>query len=235
MHWLKADADNYAKYSSRYKTLWRQIATRFSKYSQRLLFEGYNEMLDAGNHWTFPSDKASYAVVNSYAQDFVNTVRATGGNNLTRNLIVNTYSAAQQQEVIDNLVIPTDNTPGHIAVEVHSYDPYDWVNTYGEWNQACSNEIKAMFTRLNTRFVSKGIPCIIGEYGPHGNNVTINASSSDKLKKAAADQAADMVAQAKALDIATFYWMSIFDANDRTVPQWTLPTVVDAMRAAYAK
>ena len=233
--WLKADADNYARYSSRYKTLWRQIATRFSKYSHRLLFEGYNEMLDAGNHWTFPSDKASYAVVNSYAQDFVNTVRATGGNNLTRNLIVNTYSAAQQQEVIDNLVIPTDNTPGHIAVEVHSYDPYDWVNTYGEWNAACSNETKAMFTRLNTRFVSKGIPCIIGEYGPHGNNVTINASSSDKLKKAAADQAADMVAQAKALDIATFYWMSIFDANDRTVPQWTLPTVVDAMRAAYAK
>ena len=44
-----------------------------------------------------------------------------------------------------------------------------------------------------------------------------------------------MVAQAKALDIATFYWMSIFDANDRAVPQWTLPTVVDAMRAAYAK
>ena len=29
--------------------------------------------------------------------------------------------------------------------------------------------------------------------------------------------------------------MSIFDAQDRTVPQWTLPTVVDAMKAAYAK
>ena len=91
-----------------------------------------------------------------------------------------------------------------------------------------------MFTRLNTRFVSKGIPCIIGEYGTHGNK-SVNASSTDKEKQAAADQAADMVAQAKALDIATFYWMSIFDATDRTVPQWTLPNVVDAMKNEYYK
>ena len=234
LKWIKADADYYAKYSSRYKNLWRQIATRFSKYSHRLLFEGYNEMLDAGNNWTKPSNKASYAVVNSYAQDFVNTVRSTGGNNLTRNLIVSTYSAAHQQEVIDNLVIPTDNTPGHIVVEVHSYDPYDWLARYGEWNAACSNELNSMFGRLNTRFVSKGIPCIIGEYGTHGNK-SVNASSTDKEKQAAADQAADMVAQAKALDIATFYWMSIFDANDREVPQWTLPNVVDAMKNEYYK
>ena len=39
--------------------------------------------------------------------------------------------------------------------------------------------------------------------------------------------------KAKAYGVATFYWMSIFDGKDRTVPQWTLPTVVEAMKKAY--
>jgi hypothetical protein len=42
-----------------------------------------------------------------------------------------------------------------------------------------------------------------------------------------------MVAKAKALNIATFYWMSIIDGTDRMVPQWSLPTVVSAMKSAY--
>lgn len=233
--WVKADADNHTKNSARFKNLWRQIATRFSSYSHRLLFEGYNEMLDAGNHWTIPSATSSYTALNDYAQDFVDAVRATGGNNTTRNLIINTYSAAHLQDVLDHLRMPTDAVQGHLAVEVHSYDPYDWVNTYGDWTSVCSQELANMFSRLNTKFVSKGIPCIIGEYGTNGNNVSVGSSSSDALKQAAAKQAADMVTRAKALNIATFYWMSIFDGKDRTVPQWTLPTVVDAMKEAYAK
>ena len=42
-----------------------------------------------------------------------------------------------------------------------------------------------------------------------------------------------MVKQAKALGIATYYWISIFEGTDRTVPQWTLPTVAAAMKTAY--
>ena len=192
-------------------------------------------MLDAGNHWTLPSATSSYTALNDYAQDFVDAVRATGGNNTTRNLIINTYSAAHLQQVLDHLRMPTDVVDGHLAVEVHTYDPYDWVNTYGDWTSACSKELEGMFSRLNTSFVSKGIPCIIGEYGTHGNNVNVGSSSSDALKQAAAKQAADIVSKAKALNIATFYWVSIFDGKDRSVPQWTLPTVVDAMKSAYAE
>lgn len=233
--WIKADTDNHTRNSARFKNLWRQIANRFNSYSHRLLFEGYNEMLDAGNNWTLPSANSSYTALNDYAQDFVDAVRATGGNNTTRNLIINTYSAAHLQQVLDHLRMPTDVVDGHLAVEVHTYDPYDWVNTYGDWTSACSKELEGMFSRLNTSFVSKGIPCIIGEYGTHGNNVNVGSSSSDALKQAAAKQAADIVSKAKALNIATFYWMSIFDGKDRSVPQWTLPTVVDAMKSAYAE
>lgn len=231
-HWIKADEANYKENKEKFEYLWIQIATRFKNYDQHLVFEGYNEMLDADNTWNAPKNASSYVGLNGYAQSFVNAVRATGGNNETRNLIINTYAAANGDDVLNNLVIPTDKVDGHIAVEVHTYDPWDWFAQKGKWDASCSNDIKNMFTRLNKKFISKGIPCIIGEYGTHGSKSVSKNSSASEIQ-AAADQAADIVKQAKTYGVATFYWMSIFSEKDRTVPQWTLPTVVEAMKKAY--
>ena len=230
-HWIKADEANYKENKEKFEYLWTQIATRFKNYDQHLVFEGYNEMLDADNTWNAPKSASSYKGLNEYAQSFVNAVRATGGNNETRNLIINTYAAANGDDVLNNLAIPTDKVDGHIAIEVHTYGPWDWF-AKGKWDASCSKEIADMFTRLNRKFISKGIPCIIGEYGTHGSKSVSKNSSASEIQ-AAADQAADIVKQAKAYGVATFYWMSIFDGTDRSVPQWTLPTVVEAMKKAY--
>ena len=230
-HWIKADEDNYNANKEKFESLWTQIANRFKNYNQRLVFEGYNEMLDASNTWNAPKNANSYKGLNGYAQSFVNAVRATGGNNETRNLIVNTYAAATGEDVLNNLVIPTDKNEGHIAVEAHTYAPWDWF-AKGTWDASCSQEIKNMFTNLNNKFISKGIPCIIGEYGTNGST-SVSKNSSNSEKQAAADQAADIIKQAKAYGAATFYWMSIFEGTDRTVPQWTLPNVAEAMLKAY--
>ena len=230
-HWIKADEANYKENKEKFESLWTQIATRFKNYDQHLVFEGYNEMLDADNTWNAPKSVSSYKGLNGYAQSFVNAVRATGGNNETRNLIISTYAAANGDDVLNNLAIPTDKVAGHIAVEVHTYGPWDWF-TKGKWDASCSKEIANMLTRLNNKFISKGIPCIIGEYGTHGSKSVSKNSSASEIQ-AAADQAADIVKQAKAYGVATFYWMSIFDGTDRSVPQWTLPTVVEAMKKAY--
>ena len=232
IHWIKADVQNHAANQARFKSLWTQIATRFQDYGNKLVFEGYNEMLDASSTWNAPVDASSYTALNDYAQDFVDAVRATGGNNATRNLIVNTYAAANNDAVISNFKVPDDKVSGHIAVEIHTYDPWNWFSNKGAWDSSCQTEITNMFTRLNNTFVSKGVPVVIGEYGTHGDN-SVSKSSTDAQKQAAADQAADIVKKAKALGIATFYWMSIFQDADRTVPQWTLPIVVEAMNKAY--
>ncbi len=231
-HWIKADEENYQSNKAKFESLWTQIANRFKSYNQRLVFEGYNEMLDADNTWNAPKNSSSYKGLNGYAQSFVNAVRATGGNNETRNLIINTYAAANGEEVLNNLTIPTDKADGHLAVEVHTYAPWDWFADKGKWDTSCSNEIKDMLSRLNSKFISKGIPCVIGEYGTNGSKSVSKTSSASEIQ-AAADQAADIVKQAKAYGVATFYWMNIFEGKDRTVPQWTLPTVVEAMKKAY--
>lgn len=147
-HWIKADEANYKENKEKFEYLWTQIATRFKNYDHHLVFEGYNEMLDADNTWNAPKNASSYVGLNGYAQSFVNAVRATGGNNETRNLIINTYAAANGDDVLNNLAIPTDKVDGHIAVEVHTYAPWDWFAQKGKWDASCSKEIADMFTRL---------------------------------------------------------------------------------------
>lgn len=230
--WVKADTATYTANKTKYEALWRNIATRFADYDHHLLFEGYNEMLDAGENWNNPTDESSYTALNNFAQSFVNAVRSTGGNNAKRNLIVSLYAASPNQQTVDNFKIPTDETAGHLIVEAHTYAPWDWFSTKGTWDSSCSSEIANTFTLLNTAFANKGIPYIIGEYGTHGSTSVSKNSTASQIQ-AAADQAADMTKQAKANNSAAIYWMSIIEGTDRDVPQWTLPTVAKAMVDAY--
>ena len=112
---------------SRFANLWTNIANEFKDYDNRLMFEGYNEMLDMNNSWNAPTTgNGAYDAVNSFAQLFVDTVRATGGNNSTRNLIVNTYVASVDQNVLNNFVLPDDTVEDHLICEVHAYAPYQF-------------------------------------------------------------------------------------------------------------
>jgi len=230
--WVKADADTYTANRARYENFWKNIATRFADYDHHLLFEGYNEMLDAGEHWNNPTDNTSYTALNNFAQSFVTAVRSTGGNNLKRNLIVSLYAASPNQESIDHFKLPTDEATDHLIVEAHTYAPWDWFAQKGKWDSSCTSEIKNTFSMLNTAFGSKGVPYIIGEYGTNGT-ASVSKSSTDAQIQAAADQAADITKQAKANNSAAIYWMSIIDGTDRSVPQWSLPTVAKAIKEAY--
>lgn len=220
--WIKADSLNYEANHEKYKKLWTQIATHFKDYDQKLLFEGYNEMLTGSNpnaEWSEPKDLKNLEYINKYAQDFVDAVRATGGKNTYRNLIVNTYSGSHTPNTLSRLVVPTDpnGTKDHLAVEVHTYDPWDWVNTEDmKWTARCTEEVTRLFDDIDKAFISKGYPVIIGEYGSNGvNEKTINGSSTDEQKQEAGRQAADITRLCKKYNAAAFYWMGIVDRDDR--------------------
>ena len=102
--WLIANESVYDQTMARYENLWKHIAEEFKDYDQKLLFESYNEMLDIDKSWCFATfatknkydetkARNAYNAINKYAQSFVDVVRAAGGNNVSRNLIVNTYAA----------------------------------------------------------------------------------------------------------------------------------------------
>ena len=225
--WLRADRKVYEAVRERYCTLWTQIATEFQSYGQSLVFESFNEMLDAKGTWN-SSSKEAHEVINLYNADFVATVRATGGNNAHRNLILNTYAASSTKEALEAFRLPEDSAEDHLMAEVHSYSPYrfafDTDNPQTVFDASCEKEVKGIIETLNTLLVGRGIPCVVGEYG---------ADTSKREETELAKQAKCYVSAATKYDIPCFYWMGLSDGNDRSVPKWTKPLIKDAVLSAY--
>lgn len=154
--------------------LWTQIATRFKDYGPDLAFAGINEV-QVG--WKAPTLEQA-EVENSYNQTFVNTVRATGGNNSGRVLIVQTYSCNPDYG-FQHLVVPTDPAKDRLCVEFHYYNPYNYCSgnpdSYYYWGQPYRDKGKAApedegqlvktFDRAKAQWGDKGLGVIIGELG----------------------------------------------------------------------
>ncbi len=87
--WLKASETNLEENKKKFAAIWEQICERFGGYGNKLLFEGFNEILNENNNWVNPN-KESLNVVNELNQLFVDTVRTTGVNNAERYLILST-------------------------------------------------------------------------------------------------------------------------------------------------
>ena len=226
--WLRADQSVYAAVRDRYCSLWTQIATAFESYGPKLLFESFNEMLDATNTWNYASKEAD-DVINAYNADFVATVRATGGNNANRNLVLNTYAASPDERAVKDFKLPEDSAQDHLLAEVHSYAPYNFAFDT-QWPQEvfdanCDKEVRSIMDGLGKNFVAKGIPCILGEYG---------ADTGKRAEAELAKQAACYVSQGAKYHIACFYWMGLSDGKeDRSAPRWTKPALKDAILQAY--
>ena len=164
--WLCADPVNYTTISARFQKFWNQIATRFQKYDDKLLFEAFNEILDTNNTWGDPTDPAAYDVVNKLEQDFVNTVRATGGNNEFRNLVVNTYSSGHTAAKLAGFAVPADVHPNHILASIHCYDPYNFCN---------NNEGRYTYTKYQMNWPGNGDPYYTEEGGVRRTYYSVNA------------------------------------------------------------
>ena len=226
--WLRADEKVYGNTKDRYIALWRQIAERFNSYGPKLLFESFNEMLDSQNRWNEPASADSYLYINKYNQDFVNTVRATGGNNSYRNLVVNDYCASSMSTAFDALDVPDDSVKDHIIFEFHSYSPYNFAmnestGAIKTWTDACEKEVRDQINGIAAIARAKGVPAIIGEYG----------ATSKRDEGEIAKQATCYVKTCKENDMACFYWMLLSDGADRNVPKWSKPKVKDAIIQAY--
>lgn len=237
--WLRADMDSYEQYHERFEDLWTQIATEFKDYDEHLLFEGYNEMLDKYGSWCFASFNApgnynatvatsAYNAINAYAQSFVDAVRATGGNNSTRNLVVNTYGCcsgegswnSHLQDPLKKFNIPTDAAAGHIIAQIHYYPSSKSVNE-------ARSSAQSLVSIIKRNLITKGVPVIVGEWGLVTDPATqgyrdIYCALCDRL-----------VSLCKAEGIGTFKWMGLADGGDCKVPQWTEPDIKDAIVHAY--
>ena len=116
------------------KTYWTQIANKFKNYNERLIFAGANEPGPNVNTWT----AQHVSTLMHYYQTFIDAVRATGGNNETRTLIIQGLNTDIDKSVASAPVstFPKDKVTGYLMFEVHYYDPYQYtlMTSPQDWN-----------------------------------------------------------------------------------------------------
>ena len=162
-----------------YKAMWTQIAERFAEYSDHLIFEGANEEIGArfdensalycdDSVNTYYTDDEKFALANEINQVFVDTVRATGGNNANRFLLIPGFGTNIDQTCDDRFVMPTDAAENKLLISVHYYDPWSYCGdgqSTVKWGT--DSDIQYMMDQLGkmTKFTGAGYGVIIGEYG----------------------------------------------------------------------
>lgn len=174
--WMQPTKAQQAYVNNRLDIMWTQIATRFKDYDHRLLFAGTNEVVVEGNYGT-PSIENTQ-VQNSFNQTFVTAVRATGGNNNNRFLVVQGFNTNIDQTV-EFVKIPTDSAKDRLLMEVHYYDPFNFTlnekSNITQWGknaidpnktETWANEdyLDAQFKKMKTHFIDRGIGVILGEF-----------------------------------------------------------------------
>ena len=190
---IVADETRRAAAWKRYESYWKQISERFKKYSGHVIFESANEELgtrlnDAlnSNGYGFTEDMSSddiisgnltddekYALVNQINQKFVDIVRASGGNNANRFLLIAGYDTDISKTCDTRYKMPTDTIESHLMVSVHYYSPYGYcdiakpskegyIASWGSDDEIST--LKSDFKKMKLRFVDNGYPVIIGEY-----------------------------------------------------------------------
>ena len=191
--WNKPTNDNYSAASNELKILWTQIAESFKDYDKHLIFEGMNEpRYYSGGDLEWVGDAEARSVINKLNADFVSTVRATGGNNADRALMIPGYAASSSYANLAAIEIPDDD---NIIVSVHAYLPYAFcmgnnASSLQSFDSSMQAQLDSFFSDLSNLFISKGIPVCIGEFSASNYSNTTERVKWAKYYAAAAKKLA---------------------------------------------
>lgn len=225
--WIISSKEGYEHKGGLFKKIWEQIAAHFRDYGEKLLFEGVNEPINAERFWP-ANDPDSVEGTLLFNQCFVDTVRASGGNNSQRNLIVMPYAGAWSKGRLESFRMPGDSSKGHLIFEIHSYDPEGfcwyrapWTTVRDSWGTKEDYEQLASIKQQLGSFMDKwGVPAIVGEFG-----------SQDKQNEPARALHAKHFAEAmKELGVKCFWWeCGAFCIFDRRECALKFPLIADAL------
>jgi len=154
--------------------IWEQIATTFNNYDNHLIFEVMNEprMIKDEHEWGFNKNcrKCQDAMncVNDFNQICLDTIRLSGGQNTNRFVMFPAIAASPDASFSDLFKIPVDSRKNALILSVHMYTPYPFAMGVPGGTDFTNNDRKTLdyyFNKLNEKYISKGIPVIIGEMG----------------------------------------------------------------------
>ena len=221
--------------------IWTQVSEVFKDYDEHLIFECMNEprLIGTNNEWWVDENSAvakeAIDCIMQTNQAFVDLIRASGGKNADRYLMVPSYCASPDYACSKLFNLPTDSA-NKIIVSAHSYEPYDFAlsddKSKDSFSERTGNSIEKKLSALYDKFVSKGIPVVIGEFGSRNKNDNTEAR---------VQHAAFYAAKAKSYGIPCVWWDNnaftgngeLFGLYNRKEGTWTYPDIVLALMENY--
>lgn len=171
--WIIPTYEKGDEVKDRLSKLWTQIANRFKNYSDYVIFETLNEPRFEGSseEWTGGTAEGR-DMVNQYHKTSLDAIRATGGNNNSRPIMISTYAASTIPQAMNDLIIP--NNDDRTIISLHSYFPFPFTlegtdSTWGTDNDKA--QLEAEMDRIKTKFTDNGKAVVLGEWssGNQGN------------------------------------------------------------------
>jgi endoglucanase len=224
--WIVPKYDSLEIVKNQLGKVWTQIAGRFKDYDENLIFETLNEPRLKGSEeeWTGGTAEGRDCI-NQFHQTAVESIRATGGGNDDRYIMVSPYAASSSQVAIDGLVLPSST---NIIVSVHNYFPYEFAlaetDFSTEWGtDAEKTALEAELDRVVNKFINNGIPVVMGEWG------SLNHDNLDERVEHAAYYAKECILRG----ICPIWWDNGITDNfgiiNRNSYQWAFPEIAEAI------
>ena len=231
--WIIPTYDNADTVKDRLSKLWTQIANKFKNYSDYVIFETLNEPRyeNTPEEWTGGTAEGR-DVVNQYHKASLDAIRATGGNNSSRHIMISTYAASTLPKVINDLVIP--NNDSNTIISLHSYFPFPFTlgGTDTTWgSDSDKQQLDAEMDKIKAKFIDNGHPVVLGEWSSgNQNNLSDRITHSTYYANAAA-----------ARGMASIWWdngnsgvsndgLAIFNRQNFT---WPFGEIADIVVGAY--
>ncbi|MDD6745874.1 MAG: glycoside hydrolase family 5 protein [Bacteroidales bacterium] len=197
--------------------LWMNIASEFANYDSRLAFAGTNEV-HVRDNWSKPTAE-NLEVQNAYNQIFVDMVRATGGNNIRRHLIVQTYVCNPLYGINNgDFIVPKDvaqNGNNYMSVEFHYYQPWEYAGgikyyfwgtaykQYGDIPDSNEQTLTDFFNKVSETWSRQGLGIVIGEWGVSDH---YTAKNMELIHENMTYYCRFMVTEARKRGFSTFVW-----------------------------
>jgi endoglucanase len=222
--WTIPSYEKVEAVSIKLEKLWTQIALRFRDYSDRLVFEPLNETrIEGAPHEWSGGDEEERDCINTFQKVALEAIRATGGNNATRMILISQHAASTHQEVMDALIIPNDDPNTLISVHVYYPVPFTLFDSPDWGTDEDKVAMEEKLDSIHAHFVAKGKGVVIGEWGS-----TNNGDLPNRI-----EHARHFVREARRRDMATIWWdnggENEFGIINRHTLDWFFPEIVEAI------
>lgn len=227
--WYIADMAHYDTTRDILTSLWSQISERFKYYDNNLIFETLNEPGYAGAKYGGHGNDESRYVLGKLNLDALAAIRAAGGENENRFVLIATHGAVDGYETNSALVLPDDP---HVLVSIHPYvGASDKMHDIKVWHR---------FLMAQKFFLNKGYGVVMTEFGDVTSDVANHYKpyeEGDENINALVESYKFYVNLSDKFGIPVCLWdddqgMGLFSRGTLT---WRYPSVVNALTGYIAE